>query len=82
MARSHILYWIWLSLCVSPGSKASDVLLEYFDENAQKIYEAGKDDYDKLDLSDDIKARLLQKGSKEAREILFWCNERGVRLLA
>ena len=82
MARSHILYWIWLSLCVSPGSKASDVLLEYFDENAQRIYEAGKDDYDRLDLSDEVKARLLKKGSEEARKILFWCNDHGVRLLA
>ncbi len=82
MARSHILYWIWLSLCVSPGSKASDVLLEYFDENAQRIYEAGKDDYDQLDLSNEVKARLLKKGSEEARKILFWCNDHGVKLLA
>ncbi|MBQ8214680.1 MAG: DNA-processing protein DprA [Clostridia bacterium] len=82
MARSHILYWIWLSLCVSPGSKASDVLLEYFDENAQKIYEAGKEDYEKLDLSEEVKARLLKKGSEEARKILFWCNDHGVRILA
>lgn len=82
MARSHILYWIWLSLCISPGSKASDILLEYFDESAQKIYEAGKEEYDKLELSEDVKARLMLKGSEEARKVLFWCNERGVRLLA
>lgn len=82
MARSHILYWIWLSLCISPGSKASDILLEYFEESAQKIYEAGKEEYDKLDLSEETKARLMMKGSEEARKVLFWCNERGVRLLA
>ncbi|MBQ7846786.1 MAG: DNA-processing protein DprA [Clostridia bacterium] len=82
MARCHILYWIWLSLCVSPGSKASDILLEYFEENAQKIYEAGKEDYDKLDLSDGVKERLLQKGSEESRKILNFCKEREIRLLA
>jgi DNA processing protein len=82
MARSHILYWIWLSLCISPGSKASDILLEYFEESAQKIYEASKEEYDKLDLSEDVKARLMMKGSEEARQVLFWCNDHGVRLLA
>ena len=61
MSRYHVLYWIWLSLCISPGSRASDLLLEYFDEDAQKIYEAGKADYDRLDLSEDVKARLLLK---------------------
>ncbi len=82
MARCHILYWIWLSLCISPGSSASDILLEYFDGSAQKIYEAGKEDYDKINLPEDVKARLMQKGSEEARSILRWCNSHDVRLLA
>ena len=69
MSRCHVLYWIWLSLCISPGSRASDLLLEYFDEDAQKIYEAGKADYDRLDLSEDVKARLLLKSSEEAKHI-------------
>ena len=82
MSRCHVLYWIWLSLCISPGSRASDLLLEYFDEDAQKIYEAGKADYDRLDLSEDVKARLLLKSSEEAKHIYYYCKERGIRLLA
>ena len=82
MSRCHVLYWIWLSLCISPGSRASDLLLEYFDEDAQKIYKAGKADYDRLDLSEDVKARLLLKSSEEAKHIYYYCKERGIRLLA
>ena len=58
MSRCHVLYWIWLSLCISPGSRASDLLLEYFDEDAQKIYEAGKADYDRLDTERRCKSPL------------------------
>lgn len=82
MPRCHILYWLWLSRAVTPGSKASDVLLEHFEENAQKIYEAGKEDYDALDLNDEVKARLMMKGSDEARAILRRCKEQNIRLLA
>ena len=82
MTRSHILYWIWLSLCVSPGSKYADVLLEGFEESAQKIYEASKEDYDALDLPEDLKERLCRKGSEEPRKILAWCKAHEVRMLA
>ncbi len=82
MSHSHILYWIWLSLCVSPGSKDSDILLEYFDESAQKIYEAEDQEYDLLDLAEDVKARLKRKDSEEARKIFYWCREHDVQILA
>ena len=82
MTRSHILYWIWLSLCVSPGSKTTDVLLEHFEENAQKIHDAQKSDYDALDLPEDLKEKLCRKDSEESRKILSWCKAHDVRLLA
>ena len=82
MSRSHVLYWIWLSLCFSPGSKASDILLQAFDENAQNIFDAPDEAYDSLDLSEEVKEKLRNKDSAEARRIYFWCRDHGVRLLA
>ncbi len=81
MSTGHVLYWIWLSLCLSPGSKASDVLLEHFGESAERIYAASDEEYDTLDLSEEIKAKLRIKTSEEAKRIYFWCKEHSVRLL-
>ena len=82
MARSHILYWLWLSLCLAPGSKYADLLLEYFDEDAKRIYDADDETIDRLEIGDELKAKLKNKSSAEAKKIYYWCRERGVRLLA
>lgn len=81
MARSHVLYWIWLSLCVPPGSKAADTLLSHFEENAERIYTARAEEFDRLELSEEIKAKLLIKDPTEAKSIYFWCKEHDVRIL-
>ena len=82
MERSHILYWIWLSLCFVPGSRNADLLLEHFGENAKSIFEADDAEYDRLDLTESVKKRLRSKDSAEAKRIYYWCREHGVRLLA
>lgn len=81
MNASHVLYWIWLSLCLSPGSKSSDILLERFG-GAKEIFEAPDGAYDALDLTEETKARLKNKDSAEAKKIYYYCKDRGVTLLA
>jgi len=82
-SQYDILYWLWLSLCCSPGSSAGDVLLEYFDSDAKRIYETSADDLAEIvgKVAPEVITRLLNKDMTEAEEIKLWCEQNNVGLL-
>ena len=82
-SQHDVLHWLWLSLCCSPGSSAGDILLEYFDSDAKKIYESSADDLAEMvgKVAPEIITRLLNKDVTEAEEIKMWCEQNNVGLL-
>ncbi len=75
------IYWIWLSLAGGTGNSDYSLLLEYF-EDAQSIYEAGIEEYSRVEgLSKAFAKELCKKGLDEAKEILDFCEKHSVRLL-
>ncbi|MCL2212834.1 MAG: DNA-processing protein DprA [Oscillospiraceae bacterium] len=81
--KHDIIYWLWLSLCCSPGSSAGELLLEYFEDDVQKIYEV--EDPSTLPSSTKISpetiTRLMNKDLGEAEHIKLWCEQNNIGLL-
>lgn len=79
---SDLKYWVWLSLSVSPGSRAGDILLPAFDYDAEKIYNASEDDYNKVDSIDKaLVERLGNKDMSETDEIIDYCHLNNIGIL-
>lgn len=79
---TDIKYWIWLSLCVPPGSKAGDLLLLSFSADAKAIYDAGEEAFENLEgIDKSVIQALLNKDLSEAEEILEYCAVNNIGLL-
>ena len=79
---SDILSWIWLSTKLPPASPYADLLMESFDHDADAIYKASYEDYEKIsDLKSEYAELLSDKSLEEASRILDWCTENNVGLL-
>lgn len=79
---SDIIYWLWLSLALTPGQAAGDILLSHFNENPEQIYKATKEDYQGIGkLSEETIEKLQNKSLKEAEEILLYCEKNNVGIL-
>lgn len=77
-----IKYWVWLSLCVPPGSKAGDLLLLSFSADAKAIYDADEEDYEDVEnLEKNVIEALSDKDLKEAEEIIEYCTINNIGLL-
>ena len=81
--KNDIIYWLWLSLCCSPGGSSGELLLEYFDNDVQKIYET--EDISAFPSSTKISPntieRLMNKDLGEAMHIKSWCEQNNIGLL-
>ncbi len=78
----EIKYWVWLSLCVPPGSKAGDLLLLSFSADVKAIYDADEEAYEKVEnLEKNVIEALLNKDLKEAEEIIEYCTVNNIGLL-
>lgn len=78
---SDYIYWLWLSLAGGSANPDYALLLEHF-KDARRIYEAGIEDYSKVDgLNKKFAAALTNKNLDRAREIYEFCKSRSVRLL-
>ncbi len=79
---SDILSWIWLSTKLPPASPYADLLMESFNHDADAIYKASYEDYEKIsDLKSEYAELLSDKSLEEASRILDWCTENNVGLL-
>ncbi len=75
------IYWLWLSLTGGVANNNYALLLEHF-KNAKEIYEAGLDEYEKIDgLECKFAKKLCDKDLTAAEEIYDFCKAHNVRLL-
>ncbi len=78
---SGLLYWIWLSLRVPPGSSAGDLLLDRFGD-ARGVYRASVSDLQKVrGLPSNLIAPLSDKHASDARAVFETCEEKGYGIL-
>lgn len=78
----EIKYWVWLSLCVPPGSKAGDLLLLNWSADAKAIYEADEEEYGRLEgLDPKVLRALLDKDLSEAEEVIDICVKNNIGIL-
>ena len=81
-SRNTALYWIWLSLCCYPGSGASDLILEHFGQDPRAVYDADREEFEKIDgLPREVLDRLCCKHSGKAEEIRAYCMRHGIGIL-
>lgn len=80
---TDVRYWLWLSLRISPGSSAGDLVLAHFSYDAKEIYKASPEALSAIaDLKPEIAEALADKDLDETRDIYQWCNANNVGLLA
>ncbi|MFA6947621.1 MAG: DNA-processing protein DprA [Eubacteriales bacterium] len=75
---SERLLWLWLSLVVGTGSSASDLLLERYDYDIEKIYDAMGEDIADIAGGADIAQRLDQKSLDQAQELSAYCQQNAI----
>lgn len=80
MDRSTI--WLWLSLHFGAGAEIYSKLITYF-EDEQNIYDCDDADVARINwLHDSHKSKLLDKNLDHAHEIIEWCEENEVQIIA
>lgn len=80
MDRSTI--WLWLSLHFGAGAEIYSRLITYF-EDEQNIYDCDDADVARISwLHDSHKSKLLDKNLAHAQEIIEWCEENEVQIIA
>ncbi len=77
----NIIYWIWLQLATGPASIAPSKLLDEFDGDIKKIYDAETENYKGLNLTPKTIKNMSDKSLEKANEILDWCNDNKVNVL-
>ena len=75
------IYWIWLQLALGPASTMYNRLLEYFDNDLKKIYNADLKEYRAAGVTPKRIARLSDKSLDEAQRIIDWCKDKKVGIL-
>ena len=76
----RILYYIWLSSSLRPGSKTPKILLEHFGD-ILKIYNAGKKDYEALAISESEIICLCNKNLENAKKYYEYCKSNNIGIL-
>lgn len=76
------IIWLWLSLHFGAGSNVFNKLISYF-EDEQSIYDSDDSDMGFISwLSDSEKKKLLDKNLEHAEEVIEWCDENDVQIIA
>lgn len=76
----RILYYIWLSSSLRPGSSTPKILLEHFGD-ITKIYNAEKEDYEALSISKGEIFSLCNKSLDTAKKYYQYCRENNIGIL-
>lgn len=74
------LFWIWLSLGLSPGSRSGKRILERF-ETPESFFRASDDQWRSCRLSAGEFAALRSRDLERAKKILTVCREKGIHLI-
>ena len=79
---SDVKYSVWLSLLTVPGSKSVCRLIEAFDNDTQKIYEATEEEYLAVKgVTPALAKSLCDKDLKKALNTMHFCQKHHVNLL-
>lgn len=79
---NELIYWIWLSLAVTPDTTSFKRLIEVFPD-AKAIYEAEAYEISKyIGSRSSDRARLIEKDLSRATEIYNYCIKQGIGILA
>ena len=76
-----LLYYIWLGAKLQAGSVSPKILLEYYDCDIEKIYNASEEDYMKLKISKNDIAKLADKDLTDAKHYYEYCAKERVGIL-
>ncbi|MBQ8759505.1 MAG: DNA-processing protein DprA, partial [Clostridia bacterium] len=76
-----LLYYIWLGSKLQAGSGSPKILLEYYDCDVEKIYNASEDDYLKLQLSKGDIKKLSDKDLTDAKRYYEYCAKERIGIL-
>lgn len=74
------LFWIWLSLGLSPGSRSCKQILEHF-ETPEDFFQASDDQWRSCRLSAGEYAALRTRDLEKAEAILTFCQEKEIHLI-
>ena len=77
---TDIIYWIWLSNLINPGSRKSAQIIDLF-KDPEKAYRATSDEMFALGATDDIVRLLSDKNTDEALRIYNYCKRNGVKVI-
>ena len=79
---SDVKYSVWLSLLTVPGSKSICRLIEAFDNDAERIYQATEEEYLAIKgVTPALAKSLCDKNLKKALNTLHFCQKHHVNLL-
>jgi len=78
--KESILYEIWLTTCISAGSKAYEKLFEHY-STAYEIYRADPAELERIGISDRLIASLARKDLRRADQAAEFCVKKDVRLV-
>lgn len=76
-----LLYYIWLGEKLQPGSVSPKILLEHYNCDVEKIYNATEDDYKSLKLTKGDYEKLAQKDLSEAKRYYDYCVKERIGIL-
>ena len=77
---NKLLYYIWLSIRLRPGSQTSKILLESI-EDITDIYNASSKDYAAFGISPSERTRLADKNLEEAERYYNYCKSEHIGVL-
>lgn len=77
---NRALFWVWLSLGLSPGSRSGKRILERF-ETPEDFFHAPDDQWCSCRLSAGEFAALRSRDLEQAKKILMVCQEKGIYLI-
>ena len=80
--KDRILYWIWLQNCCGAGSSLPELLLDAFDSDIEKLYNAEDEQYIALSfIKPALRGKLNNKSLDKAIAIESYCKSEGVGIL-
>ncbi len=78
---SDTLYWIWLALCLNPGSRQLHYLLDRY-PSAYDIFRAESEELERLELSPRLINALCNKDMTEAYAINDYCASHKIGIIS
>lgn len=78
--KEGILYEIWLTTCLSAGSKAYEKLFEHY-ATAYDVYRAEAEELERIGISPRLIAALCKKDLRRAEQATEFCQKKDVKVI-